>query len=101
MNSKSGIVQRGLLSAIVLSGLVLALTWSSSGSQQQPAGVEAFLEVVDVDGDGVHTPGDRAVLEWWLTHGGNAATAQANAVETAGVQSVRSFFDSPAAQLNP
>ena len=96
-----GAITRGLLAGVALAGLLLLVSWNTEAHFQQSPETDAFLNAVDADGDGVHTPGDRAVMEWWLEHGGSAATAQSNAVDSAGVLNVRAFLDSPAAQLNP
>lgn len=85
-----------------LAFLVL-VTWrtASEANLQQPTALSMFLSTVDVDGDGVHTHGDRAVMEWWIAHGGNPTSAMSAAEPQGAVQSVRAFLESPAAQLNP
>lgn len=85
---------------------VIVLAWSSTGAakgHQQEAvdSLEEFLGCVDVDGDGVHTIGDRAVMEWWLSHGGSAQAVMSAAADSPGsvVRDATTFLGSPEAQI--
>lgn len=68
-------------------------------AQDDDAAMAAFLQVVDVDGDGQSTAGDRAVVEWWCNNGGSFSALHGAAVDSDGVCDVQAYLESPDAQL--
>lgn len=96
---------RKLLFVAVGIGIVGYVAFQTQATSQdppnpRPPGHALLIQQVDVDGDGENTAGDRAVVNWWLDHGGNFGDlAAAAGPENGGVRNVRDFLRSPAAQL--
>lgn len=61
--------------------------------------VLTFRSSVDVNGDGVHTDGDVAVLDWWLEEGGSLSVLLTEAQEVDGLFDVSSYLSSPSARM--
>lgn len=77
---------------------VLLLVLFSSGARGQ-----SFLEVIDVNGDGLATEGDRHAVLWWIQNGGDwpgLMDAIAHSDDSAGVIDATHFFSSGAAQIS-
>ncbi|MEM7167976.1 MAG: hypothetical protein AAF581_21160 [Planctomycetota bacterium] len=82
----------------VIAALCLALGATASSFAAGPtsssqAAVEYILDHVDVDGDGVATPADRFVVEWWVSEGGRLSELVANSGYAAGVLQATTFLE--------
>ncbi|MGE3964413.1 MAG: dockerin type I domain-containing protein, partial [Planctomycetota bacterium] len=105
-HSRSAAVS-GVRSIVLLVAFLSFLAWPAArATAQMQAGrvtSDGTLELIDVDGDGVNTFGDRDVVLWWIFSGGDVSLLWEALAEArpgaGGLYDLSGWLSSPEAQL--